>query len=122
MNGMDIEICRAKISHLRVTETELDYTDGSLTLDPEVMDETGLRAYEKVLVINLNTGDRFETYLIEGEPGSRDVCLNGGTARLGKKEDELIVMAFARMSPEEAEGFQPTILYMTEDNRIRDRR
>lgn len=118
---MDIEVCRAKVSHLRVTQTELDYTDGSLTLDPEVMGEAGLNPYEKVLVINLNTGDRFETYLIEGEAGSRDVCLNGGTARLGKKEDQLIVMSFARMSPQEAEGFTPTILYMDEDNRIRER-
>lgn len=118
---MDIELCRAKVSHLRVTETELDYTDGSLTLDPEVMEEAGLYAYEKVLVINLNTGDRFETYLIEGEPGSRDVCLNGGTARLGKKDDELIVMAFARLSPEDAEDFTPTILYMDRHNRVRER-
>lgn len=118
---MDLEVCRAKVSHLRVTETELDYTDGSLTLDPQVMEEAGLYPYEKVLVINLNTGDRFETYLIEGRAGSRDVCLNGGTARLGKVEDQLIVMSFARMSPQEAEGFIPTILYMDEENRIRER-
>lgn len=118
---MELEVCRAKISHLTVTETEVDYIEGSLTVDGELLDEVGLYPYERVLVINTNSGDRFETYLIAGEPGERNVCLNGGTARLGLEGDELIVLSFARVSREEAREFEP-VIYLADDNNELERK
>jgi aspartate 1-decarboxylase len=115
---MEHEVCRAKISHLTVTRTEVDYIEGSLTVDGELLDEAGLYPYERVLVINTNSGDRFETYLIAGEEGERNVCLNGGTARLGLVGDELIVLCFARVSRQEIEDFEPVIYKAGENNEL----
>jgi len=115
---MKIDVCRKKISHLTVTASELDYIEGSLTLDEEIIDAADLFAYEKVLVINLQSGDRFETYLIKGAPGSGTVCLNGGTARLGAVGDELIVLSFAQVSPDEAEAVEPDIFRADDQNRV----
>ncbi len=115
---MDIEVCRVKISHLTVTASELDYIEGSLTLDGNLLQRSGLYPHEKVLVINLQSGERFETYLIEGEPGSGTVCLNGGTARRGEVGDRLIVLSFARVSPPEAEGHEPDIFKADDENTL----
>ncbi len=115
---MNIEVCRTKISHLTVTESELDYIEGSLTLDRRLIQQAELYPHEKVLVINLQSGNRFETYLIEGEPNSGIVCLNGGTARLGAVGDELIVLGFAQVSPSKAEEHEPTIFRADEENAL----
>ncbi len=99
---------KSKLHHVRVTEACLDYR-GSLTLDPDFLDASGIAPFEKILVANLENGERFETYAIAGERGSRVCCLNGAAAHKGKVGDRLIVMAFAQMSPEEAKGHVPQV-------------
>ena len=103
-----VTLLRAKLHRIRVTEACLDYV-GSLTLDEDFMDAVGMYNFEKILVANVDNGERFETYAIRGPRGSRVCCLNGAAAHQGKVGDRLIVMAFARMTPEEAKGFTPAV-------------
>ena len=105
---MLITLLKAKLHRIRVTEADLDY-EGSLTLDPDDMEAVGIVPYEKILVADLENGNRFETYAIAGRRGSRVCCLNGAAARLGKVGDRLIVMCFAEVSPDEAAGWQPKV-------------
>ena len=105
---MNITLLKAKLHRIRVTEANLDY-EGSLTLDPDDMEAVGIVPYEKILVADLENGNRFETYAIAGRRGSRVCCLNGAAARLGKVGDRLIVMCFAQVSPDEAAGWQPRV-------------
>ena len=105
---MEIEVLKAKLHRIRVTEACLDY-EGSLTLDPDDMEAVGILPYEKILCADVENGNRFETYAIAGERGSGVCCLNGAAARLGKVGDRLIVMAFARMSADEAAAWQPKV-------------
>ena len=105
---MLITLLKAKLHRIRVTEADLDY-EGSLTLDPDDMEAVGIVPYEKILVADLENGNRFETYAIAGRRGSRVCCLNGAAARLGKVGDRLIVMCFAQVSPDEAAGWQPRV-------------
>ena len=105
---MEIEVLKAKLHRIRVTEACLDY-EGSLTLDPDDMEAVGIFPYEKILCADVENGNRFETYAIAGERGSGVCCLNGAAARLGKVGDRLIVMAFARMSEDEAANWQPKV-------------
>ena len=103
-----ITILKSKLHRIRVTEANIDY-EGSLTLDPDDMEAVGIVPYEKLLVANVENGNRFETYAIAGRRGSGVCCLNGAAARLGKVGDRLIVMVFADMSPEEASSWQPKV-------------
>ena len=105
---MLIQLLKAKLHRIRVTEACLDY-EGSLTLDPDDMEAVGIMPYEKILCADVENGNRFETYAIAGERGSHICCLNGAAAHQGKVGDRLIVMAFAQMTPEEAHGFKPTV-------------
>jgi len=105
-----LTILKAKLHRIPVTEADLAY-EGSLTLDPDFMEAVGILPYEKILCANVENGNRFETYAIAGKRGSRVCCLNGAAAHKGKIGDLLIVMAFARMTPEEAEGFVPKVLH-----------
>ena len=105
---MLISLLKAKLHRIRVTEANLDY-EGSLTLDPDDMEAVGIVPYEKILVADVENGSRFETYAIAGARGSGVCCLNGAAARLGKVGDRLIVMAFARMSEDEAANWQPKV-------------
>lgn len=114
-----IEMLRCKLHKARVTDANVDY-EGSLTLDPELRNAAGFLVHEKILVANFTNGKRFETYLIEGEPGSGDVCLNGGTAHLGEIGDILMIASFARMSLEEAQSFSPKVVILNEDNSIKE--
>jgi aspartate 1-decarboxylase len=107
---------KAKIHHARVTQAELDY-DGSLTIDSRIMDLVKIVPFEKVLVANLENGNRFETYAISGEPGSGTICLNGATARLGKVGDRIIIFTFALMSTDEAANHKPLIVRLDAKNR-----
>lgn len=109
-------ICRAKIHGVAVTETNLDY-EGSLTLDPDLMETAGLLPHEQVHVLNINTGNRLETYVIAGERGSGAVCLNGAAARQGAPGDKVIVLAYGLCSDEEASAFQLQTVYVDESNR-----
>lgn len=107
---MLIEVMKSKIHRIKVTRTELDYV-GSITLDKALVEKANLVAGEKVQVLNLNTGARFETYVIVDETNSGEVCLNGPAARLAEVGDIIIVISYALMTPEEARNFTPTIIF-----------
>ena len=110
---MKLEMLKAKLHRIRVTESCLDY-EGSLTLDPDDMEAVGILPYEKILCADVENGNRFETYAISGARGSRVCCLNGAAAHKGRVGDRLIVMAFAQMTPDEARGFTPKVLHFHE--------
>ena len=105
---MTLTVLRAKLHRIRVTEANLDY-EGSLTLDPDDMESVGIVPYEKILVADVENGNRFETYAIAGKRGSHVCCLNGAAAHKGAIGDRVIVMAFADVTPEEAVGWQPKV-------------
>ncbi len=106
---------RGKLHRLHVTDADLFY-EGSITLDAELLQAAGLLPYEKVQVVNVNNGARLETYTIPGERGSRIVCLNGPAARLAQRGDEVIVIAYAQMTPEEARHHRPRVVLVDENN------
>ncbi len=113
-----VTLLRAKLHRIRVTEACLDYV-GSLTLDEDFMDAVGIFNYEKILVANVDNGERFETYVIRGPRGSGVCCLNGAAAHKGQVGDKLIVMAWAQVPEEEARTFQPKIGVLDENNRLK---
>ena len=98
---MLIQICKSKIHRARVTEANLQY-EGSITIDARIMERAELLPYEKVQVVNLNNGERFETYVIKGKANSRTICLNGPAARLGEVGDQVIIISYAGVEPDEA--------------------
>ncbi len=114
---MLVHLLKSKLHHLRVTQAELEY-EGSLSVDLDLLDAVGICAYEKLLVADLENGNRFETYAIEAPRGSRTCCLNGAVAHLGKVGDRLIVMAFCAVTPEEAATHAPRVLRLDANNRI----
>ena len=114
---MLLSIFKSKIHRATVTQADLDYM-GSLTLDPELITAARMRVHEKVHVLNITNGHRFETYIIKGEAGSGVVCLNGACARLGSRGDKVIVLSYAQMTPEEAEAFAPCTVFVDEQNRV----
>lgn len=116
---MLLTLMRAKLHRITITEANLNYI-GSITLDPDLMDAAGLYEGEKVQIVNLNNGERLETYTILGKRGSGEVCLNGPAARKVAVGDVIIVIAYAYMTPEEAAGFKPTLVFPdTETNRLK---
>jgi aspartate 1-decarboxylase len=112
------EYLLSKIHMARVTDANLNY-QGSLTLDPVLMEAAGISQFQRVLVSNFENTNRWETYVIEGTRGRGDVCLNGPGALLGKAGDRLIVMAFGQLSPEEVASHRATVVQVTDDNKIR---
>jgi len=110
-------LCKSKIHRATVTEANLNY-EGSLTLDPLLMEAAGLVPFEQVHVLNLNNGARFETYLIEGERGSGTVCVNGAAARLVQVGDPVIVLAYALVPEDELADFTTRIVFVDEHNRV----
>lgn len=107
----------AKIHRATVTEANLNYV-GSITIDKNIMDAVDLLPNEKVQIVNNNNGARFETYVIEGEPGSGVICLNGAAARLVQPGDKVIIIAYGLMSDEEARRHKPKVAVMDDQNRI----
>lgn len=115
---MHIEICKSKIHKVTVTEANLQYV-GSITIDEELMDAANLIENEKVQVVNINNGERLETYVIKGERGSGTICLNGPAARKAAVGDVVIIISYASMDFEEAKTFRPSIIFPdTETNRL----
>jgi aspartate 1-decarboxylase len=110
-------MCKSKIHRATLTGADLHY-EGSLTLDRELMEAADIRPFEKVQVVNVNTGSRLETYVIEGEPGSGVIQLNGAAARLGAPGDHVIVISYAEYEEEELTGFEPKLVFVDERNRI----
>ena len=116
---MDVRLLRAKLHMARVTDTKLHY-HGSITIDPNLLDASGLLPHEAVTIANMSTGQRAETYILVGERGKRQIELNGAVARLAEVGDRLIVMAFASMPLEEAKTFEPTVVLLTEENTVEE--
>jgi aspartate 1-decarboxylase len=114
---MDIEILKSKVHRAIITEANLHYV-GSLTLDENLMEAANMIEYEKIQVVNVNTGSRIETYLIKGKRGSGVCCLNGPAARLGASGDIVIIISYARMDFEQAKTFQPWVVFPKEDNTL----
>lgn len=108
---------KSKIHRATVTQAELHY-EGSLTIDENLMDAADLLAYEKVSVVNINNGERFETYVIPGKRGSKVMCLNGAAARKAMIGDRIIVITYATMTDEEARHYKPTVVLVDEQNNI----
>jgi len=115
---MLLTICKSKIAHARVTESEL-YYEGSITIDEELIKGAQLIVGEKVEVLNLNNGSRLETYVIAGKAGSGQICLNGPAARNGTVGDKIIILSYALMEHNEAKGFKTKIIYLDDDNKIK---
>lgn len=114
---MMLHMMKSKVHRATVTHASLDYV-GSLTLDPDLMEEADILPFERVQVLNINTGDRFETYAIEGERGSRMVCLNGPAARLGQVGDLIIVLTYAWMDAEDARGYAGKTVHVDTSNNV----
>ena len=114
---MTITMLKAKIHRATVTQAELDYV-GSITVDMDLLEQAGILEYEKVKIVDVNNGSRFETYTIAGERGSGVMCLNGAAARMVQTGDKIILMAYAQVTPEEASELRPTVLFVDEKNKV----
>ena len=109
---------KAKIQRATITDADLNY-EGSLTIDKELLDAVDVRPYERVMVYNINNGERFETYAIEGEPGSGVIGLNGAAARKGLVGDLIIIVTYASFSEEELSDYNPKIVLLNKSNKIK---
>jgi aspartate 1-decarboxylase len=109
-------MCKSKIHRATVTGADLNYA-GSITVDSNLMEAADLLPYERVQVVNINNGERFETYVIEGEPDSGTICLNGAAARLAAPGDLVIIMSYAWLGPEELVEFAPRVIRVDSRNR-----
>jgi len=118
---MFLKVLRAKIHRATVTAAEVDYV-GSITIDRDLLDASGIRCGECVLVGDLTDGARFETYVLAGRRGSGVVCVNGAAARLVRVGDRIIIMAFAYAEPDEAATIKPAVVFVDEKNRPKDKR
>ncbi len=107
---MLIEVCKSKIHQVTVTEANLQYV-GSITIDEDLMDAANLIEFEKVQVVNINNGERLDTYVIKGQRGSGVICLNGPAARKVAVGDVVIIMSYATMDFEEAKSFKPKMIF-----------
>ncbi|MBR9998022.1 MAG: aspartate 1-decarboxylase [Cyclobacteriaceae bacterium] len=114
---MTIEVLKSKIHRVKITHAELHYV-GSITIDEDLMDAAFIFENEKVQIVNINNGERLETYVIKGERGSGQVCLNGPAARRAQVGDIIIIISYAAMTPEEAGIHKPTIIFPNDRNRI----
>ena len=114
---MQIQLLKSKIHRVKITQAELHYV-GSITIDEDLMDAANIIAHEKVQIVNINNGERLETYVIKGERGSGQVCLNGPAARKAQVGDIVIIISYATLDFEEAKQFQPTVIFPDEHNQL----
>ena len=114
---MYIEVLKSKIHRCKVTQAELHYV-GSITIDEDLMDAANMIEYEKIQVVNVNNGNRLETYLIKGKRGSGVCCLNGPAARQGSVGDVVIIISYATMDFEKAKSFTPWVVFPKESNKL----
>lgn len=110
---MLLQVCRAKIHRVRVTEANLDY-EGSISIGPDLLVASTIRPYERVQVVNVHNGSRFETYVIEGRNG--EICLNGPAARLGQVGDIIIIIAYGFLDDHDARAIKPVIVRVDDRN------
>ena len=114
---MTFDMLYSKIHRATVTDANLNYV-GSITVDYELMQAAKLRVGQKVDIVNINNGERFQTYVIKGEPGSKDMCLNGAAARKVEIGDKIIVIAYASYNQDELETYEPTVVLVNDKNDI----
>ncbi len=112
---MLLDMLKGKIHRATVVQAELDYV-GSITVDVELLEAAGILEYEKVQIVDVNNGNRFETYTIAGERGSGMICLNGAAARCVSVGDKVIIMAYAQITPEEAKTHHPQVVFVDDNN------
>ncbi|MFT4061910.1 MAG: aspartate 1-decarboxylase [Edaphocola sp.] len=114
---MQIQVMKSKLHRVTVTEADLNYI-GSVTIDEDLMDAANLIEHEKVQIVNINNGERLETYVIKGVRGSGEICLNGPAARRVSPGDLVIIIAYGIMDAEEAKAFKPTVIFPKEGNKL----
>lgn len=114
---MQLHMLKGKIHRATVKQAALDYV-GSITVDEDLMEAAGIIEYEKVQIVDVENGARFETYVIAGERGSGQICLNGAAARMVQVGDKVIIMCYAMMSPEEVKNNPPRVVFVDENNAI----
>ncbi|MDY6045141.1 MAG: aspartate 1-decarboxylase [Peptoniphilus sp.] len=114
---MNVEMLQGKIHRATVTQAELSYV-GSITIDTALMDEAGIREYQKVQIVDVDNGERFETYTISGEAESGVICLNGAAARCACVGDKVIIMAYGLYDEGEVGAHKPKVVFVDDDNRI----
>ena len=114
---MTMEMLKGKIHRATVVQAELNYV-GSITVDMDLLDAAGILEYEKVQIVDIDNGSRFETYTIAGERGSGMICLNGAAARCVSTGDKIIIMSYAQMTPEEVKNnYHPTVVFVDDANK-----
>ncbi len=114
---MYLNMLKGKIHRATVMQAELDYV-GSITVDEDLLEAAGILEYEKVQIVDVNNGERFETYTIAGERGSGMICLNGAAARCVQKGDKIIIMCYCQMEPSEVKDNPPKVVFVDENNKI----
>ena len=114
---MQIEVVKSKIHRVTVTGAELNYI-GSITIDEDLMQAANILEGEKVQIVNINNGERLETYVIKGQRGSKEICLNGPAARKVQKGDLIIIISYGIMDFENAKSFRPTLIFPNDDNSL----
>ena len=115
---MIIEVLKSKIHRVTVTDCELNYI-GSITIDESLIEAANMIVGEKVQVVNINNGERLETYIIKGKRGSGEITLNGPAARKVQKGDKVIIISYARMSINDAKSFKPTLIFPDQNNSLK---
>lgn len=115
---MILTMLKGKIHRAKVVQAELDYV-GSITVDKDLLEAAGILEYEKVQIVDINNGNRFETYTIAGERGSGMICLNGAAARCVQTGDLIILMSYCQMTEEEARTYKPKVVFLDEKNKIK---
>ena len=115
---MIMTMLKGKVHRATVVQAELDYV-GSITIDEALMEASGICEYEQVQIVDINNGQRFETYVIAGERNSGMICLNGATARMVQVGDKIIIMCYAGMSSEEMNGYAPKVVFVDDENKVK---
>lgn len=111
------QMLKSKIHRATITESDLNY-EGSMTVDRDLMDAVGLYPFEKIKIYNINNGERFDTYVIEGKPGSGTIGLNGAAARKGMVGDLVIIVSYALFEEVELAGYKPRVVLLDKENRV----
>ena len=114
---MNITMLYSKLHRATVTDANLNYV-GSITIDRELLDAANMRVGQKIDIVNVNNGERFSTYIIPGERGKREICLNGAAARKVHKGDKIIIIAYASMTEKEADEYEPKVVILDDNNDI----
>ena len=114
-----ITMLKSKIHRATITEAKLNYV-GSITIDKLLMEQADILEYEKVQIVDIDNGNRFETYVITGEPGSGIMCVNGAAARCVQPGDKIIIMTYCQINKEEAKKFKPTVVFVDENNKSKE--